>query len=170
MSIPLALAIALLNPYQPSGPKVEFRLYNGGTFVVTTDPKLSPKTVEHVLGLVRKGFYDEQRFHRVESWVTQWGAPASRYKPLDSDEVGDGGSGKDIPAFEGAADVDFVRGIVGVASTGFQVPGDSQLFILKQDTLRLYGSYAIVGMITKGMDVVGKISRGDRIRWAKTLR
>ena len=50
--------------------------------------------------------------------------------------------------FEAAPNVDFKRGIVGVASTGFQVPGDSQLFILKRDTERLYGSYAVVGGVS----------------------
>lgn len=166
----LALTATLLAPYQATGPQVEFKLYGGSSFVITTDPKLSPKTIEHVLALVKRGFYDEQRFHRVESWVTQWGAPQSKDKPLDSEEVGDGGSGKDIPVFEAAPNVDFKRGIVGVASTGFQVPGDSQLFILKRDTERLYASYAVVGQVTKGMDVVGKIRRGDRIKWAKILK
>ncbi len=170
MTSALILASLALSPYTPKGPQVEFRLSNGFAFVITTDPKLSPRTVAHILGLVKKGFYDQQRFHRVESWVTQWGAPQSRVKPLDSEEVGDGGSGKDIPVFEAAPNVDFVRGIVGVASTGFQVPGDSQLFILKQDTQRLYGSYAVVGKVTQGMDVVGRIVKGDRIKWARILK
>ncbi|MBL8060637.1 MAG: peptidylprolyl isomerase [Chthonomonas sp.] len=170
MTTALLIGATLISPYQAKGPQVEFRLFGGSSFVITTDPKLSPKTVEHVLALVRRGFYDEQRFHRVESWVTQWGAPASRTEPLDSDAVGDGGSGKDIPIFEAAPNVDFKRGIVGVASTGFQVPGDSQLFILKRDTERLYGSYAVVGQVTRGMDVVGKIRKGDRIKWAKILK
>ena len=166
----LSLTLALLNPYQPQGPRVEFRLYGGRSFVITTDPKLSPRTVGHILDLVRTGFYDDQRFHRVENWVTQWGAPQSKDQDLGSDAVGDGGSGKDIPVFEAAPEVDFVRGIVGVASTGFQVPGDSQLFILKRDALRLYGSYAVVGKVTQGMDAVGQIQKGDRIRWAKILK
>jgi len=50
-----------------------------------------------------------------------------------------------------------------------QLPGDSQLFVLKKDALRLYRSYAVVGMVTKGMDVVGMIQRGDRIQKAIVL-
>ncbi len=166
--------------YRPAGPRIEFVLQKGGRFIITTDPKHSPKTVEHILRLVRRGFYDQQRFHRVENWVTQWGAPQSKDSPLDevdtktgrlgpSESVGNGGSGRDIPAFENAPNVDFYRGVVGIASTGFQVPGDSQIFILKQDALRLYGSYAVLGKITSGMDVVDRVKRGDRIRSSRVL-
>lgn len=166
--------------YRPTGPKIRFQMADGGGFTITTDPKRSPKTVEHILALVRKGFYDRQRVHRVEWWVTQWGAPASRTEPMDivnpkngkleqNPRVGDGGSGSDIPVFEGAKDVDFYRGVVGVASTGLQVPGDSQLFVLKRDAFRLWNSYAVVGKVTEGMDVVGRIQRGARIRSARVL-
>ncbi|RMG25601.1 MAG: hypothetical protein D6724_03685 [Armatimonadetes bacterium] len=148
-------------PYHPTGPQILVEVENRGSFVITTDPVHSPKTVDHILRLVRKGFYDRQRVHRVEYWVTQWGAPASKAKPLDSEEVLGGGSGTQLP-FE-VSDVDFVRGVVGVASTGLQVGGDSQLFIIKQDRLYLWRSYAVVGKVTRGMEVVDRIQRGDRI-------
>src|SRR5262245_35612693 len=38
----------------------------------------SPKSVAHIIALVNKGFYRSQRFHRVESFVVQWGDPQSR--------------------------------------------------------------------------------------------
>jgi cyclophilin family peptidyl-prolyl cis-trans isomerase len=162
--------------YKPNGPKIRFTMQGGKSFVITTDPKSSPKTVAHILALVKRGFYDRQRIHRVEHWVTQWGAPASKNEPLDvkdpktgklglNPKVGDGGSGKDVP-FEECL-VDFHRGVVGVASTGLQVGGDSQLFILKKDWLRLFRSYAVVGKVTEGMNVVDGIKRGDRILKAK---
>lgn len=155
-------------------------MQTGRSFVITTDPKSSPLTVAHILGLVKKGFYDGQRVHRVESWVTQWGAPASRNEPLDlkdpktgkmtlNERVGDGGSGKDIAKFE-MSEVDFYRGVVGIASNGLQLPGDSQLFVLKKHTQRLYHSYAAVGKVTEGMDVVDAIKRGDRFRSARVLK
>lgn len=155
-------------PYNPSGPTIEVTVEGRGSFRITTDPRTSPRTVEHILALVRSGFYDRQRVHRVEYWVTQWGAPASKDKPLDSDEVLGGGSGKQIP-FE-MSDVDFVRGIVGVASTGLQVGGDSQLFVIKQDRLYLWRSYAVVGKVTQGMEVVDRIQRGDRILRMRVVR
>ena len=176
-----ALIVALLlqaDKYQPTGPRIEVTMANRKTFVIATDPKTSPKTVDHILSLVKKKFYDRQRVHRVEHWVTQWGAPASRDQPFEikgkdgkmtlNPAVGDGGSGKDVPFEE--SQQDFYRGIVGVASTGLQVGGDSQLFILKKDTLRLFRSYAVVGKVIQGMDVIDKIKRGDRIVSMKVLK
>ena len=150
-----------LTDFVPTGPKLQFTMSNGRSFVISTAPKLSPETVKHIVGLVKRGFYDRQRVHRVEYWVTQWGAPASRTMPLSSDAVGDGGSGHDLP-FE-MSDVDFVRGTVGIASNGLQMGGDSQLFVIKQDRLYLWHSYAVVGKVTRGMDVVDAIKKGDRI-------
>jgi cyclophilin family peptidyl-prolyl cis-trans isomerase len=172
-----ALAIGAA-PYQPTGPVIEFVMSAGGTFEITTDPERSPKTVAHIVALVRKGFYDRQRFHRVEDWVIQWGAPESKTLPLNArnpetgqmetnSKIANGGSGKSVPFEE--SDVEFVRGIVGVASTGLQVGGDSQLFILKKDWPRLYRSYAVVGKVTAGMDVVGMQVRGDRIVRARIV-
>jgi len=158
------LALVALAPqvvYSPSGPIIEVKIEGRGAFEITTDPKSSPKTVAHIRALAQKKFYDRQRIHRVEGWVTQWGAPASKTKDLTTSEVLGGGSGKQIP-FE-KADVDFTRGVVGIASAGLQVGGDSQIFIIKQDTLRLYSSYAVLGKVTKGMEVVDAIKKGDRI-------
>jgi cyclophilin family peptidyl-prolyl cis-trans isomerase len=179
--LPILAAIVLapqaktyVKPYNPTGLVIVTTMENGRSFEITTDPVNSPKTVGHILALVRSHFYDKQRIHRVENWVTQWGAPASKDKPMMvkgkdgkmvvNDAVGDGGSGHDIPVFEMAKDVDYLRGVVGIASEGLQLPGDSQLFILKKDATRLYISYAVVGKVTKGMDVVDDIKFGDRIR------
>lgn len=174
----LVFAVALQTPTF-DGPRIQFTMANGKSFVIATDPANSPKTVAHILALVKKHFYDRQRVHRVEYWVTQWGAPASRNQPMDvkdpktgkmvlNDAVGDGGSGKDISVFE-PSPWDYTRGMVGIASNGLQMPGDSQLFVLKKDTLRLYRSYAVVGKVIEGMSVVDAIKRGDRIRRAVVL-
>lgn len=166
-------------PYSPNGPVIQVQMEKGGSFEITTDPVNSPLTVKHILGLVKNHFYDRQRIHRVEFWVTQWGAPASKTGPMMvkgkngkmevSERVGDGGSGKNIAKFEAAKNVDYVRGMVGIASEGLQLPGDSQLFVLKKDAMRLYMSYAVVGKVTKGMDVVDGIKFGDRIRTMRVV-
>ncbi|MCB8932172.1 MAG: peptidylprolyl isomerase [Chthonomonadaceae bacterium] len=63
--------------------------------------------------------------------------------------------------------MDFHRGVVGIASTGLQVGGDSQLFVIKQDRLYLWHSYAVLGKVTQGMEVVDAIQIGDRIQTAR---
>ena len=50
-----------------------------GTFEFETYPDDAPKTVAHVLTLVKKGFYNGQRFHRVvPNFVMQVGDPQTR--------------------------------------------------------------------------------------------
>jgi len=169
----IALVLGTQSAYSPSGPPIVVSMESGNSFTITTDPKRSPKTVAHVLGLVDRKFYDRQRIHRVEHWVTQWGDPGSRTvepflvkgddgKPALNPKLGDGDSGKQLP-FE-MSDIDFHRGVVGVASEGLQLGGDSQLFVIKQDRFYLWHSYAVVGKVTQGMEVVDAIKRGDRIR------
>lgn len=179
IAILAAVSIAQTGAYQPTGPKIEFLMASGGKFVITTDPKTSPKTVAYILTRVREKFYDGQRVHRVENWVTQWGAQQSKTQPLDvmkdgkmvpNDAVAGGGYPKDISEFEPADNIDYVRGMVGIASTGLQVAGGSQIFVLKKDALRLYRSYAVLGKVTSGMDVIGRIQRGDRIKSARVVR
>ncbi|MCW5942535.1 MAG: peptidylprolyl isomerase [Fimbriimonadaceae bacterium] len=154
--------------YRPTGPRIVVTLESGRSFTITTDPKASPKTVAYIQELCASKFYDRQRIHRSEPWVVQWGAPASKDKPLDSDAVRSGGSGKQLPFEESL--VDYKRGVVGVASTGLQVGGDSQLFILRKDTERLWRSYAVVGLVTEGMDVVDGMRVGTRIRTMRVVR
>lgn len=164
--------------YSPTGPTIRVTMASGKSFDIRTDPAHSPKTVAQILMLCYKKFYDRQRIHRVEYWVVQWGAPASKDQPLKTIDkktgkldinpaVGDGGYGKLLP-FE-MCDVDFKRGVVGIASDGLQMGGDSQLFILTGDRDYLYHSYAVVGKVVTGMDVVDHIKFGDRIQSMREL-
>ncbi|MBL8086846.1 MAG: peptidylprolyl isomerase [Chthonomonas sp.] len=157
----LALAAVLLaQPSSAKGPQIVMTMKGNKQIVIQTNQGESPKTVEHIVALVKKKFYDGIRFHRVEDWVVQWGDPGTK-KALDGPEIGNGGSGKQMK-FEGSK-FDFKRGAVGIASTGSKVGGDSQIFILTKDSVRLNGMYAVLGWVTKGMDVVDKLKRGDTI-------
>lgn len=163
------VAAVVLGPqtYNPTGPKLVFNMDNGKSFTIATDAKGSPKTVKRIVELVKSKFYDGIRFHRVEPWVVQWGDPISKKSVDPSSGVGTSGSGKNIPFEKSKAD--FVRGVVGVASTGLGVGGDSQLFILKSDAQHLNGGYAVVGKVTKGMEVIDKIEIGAKIKTVKVV-
>src|SRR5690349_20336143 len=78
----LAVAIAFVpqtsglnkpEDFKPKGPKLVVTMSNGKSFTITTNKGESPLTVRHIVKLVNSKFYDRQRVHRVESWVTQWG-------------------------------------------------------------------------------------------------
>src|SRR5580704_7110136 len=50
-----------------------------GTFAFETYPVEAPKTVAHIVELVKRGFYDGQRIHRsIPGFIVQWGDPRSR--------------------------------------------------------------------------------------------
>jgi cyclophilin family peptidyl-prolyl cis-trans isomerase len=136
-----------------------------GTFEFETYPKEAPKTTEHILGLVRKRFYNGQRFHRLEpKFVLQVGDPASRDFARKS-EWGHGGSGKTVGVGEFSKLRTHVRGAVALAHPvpGHARDGDSQFYITLSPAHRLDGDFTVFGKVISGMDVVTKLGVGDRI-------
>ncbi|MBA3724953.1 MAG: peptidylprolyl isomerase [Armatimonadetes bacterium] len=140
---------------------VEMDVKGKGKIVMELSAEKAPETTSRIGTLVKEGFYNGQRVHRVEGWVIQWGDPQSKEKDWAKLPVGTQGSGVQLP-FE-ANDMPMDRGTVAMASTGAGVGGDSQIFILKQGMSQLQGGYAVFGTVTEGMEVADKIVRGDEI-------
>ena len=92
-----------------------------GTFAFETYPAEAPKTVAHVVALVKRGFYDGQRFHRaLPGFVIQWGDPQSRDESTEA-QWGRGAaasSGTPIGAAELAKKRTHTKGAVGMAHPG----------------------------------------------------
>lgn len=124
----------------------------------------APKSVAHILALVRRGFYRGLRFHWVQSGVVQVGDPQTRDMSKQA-TWGSGGSGERIGVKE-IAKHSFVRGVVGLFyRQGFDVEtSDSQFFVLRIANPSLDGKYIAIGHVTKGMDVVDKIEMADAIK------
>jgi cyclophilin family peptidyl-prolyl cis-trans isomerase len=140
-----------------------------GTIEFETYPEEAPKTVAHILNLVRRGFYTGMRFHRVESnFVIQIGDPASR--DMTQQEVwGRSGRGSGKPI--GAAEITKKRrhagpGTVGMAHAGAAAAADSQFYITLRAAPELDSGYAVFGRVIAGMDVVRRIERADLLRRA----
>ena len=125
----------------------------------------APKSVEHILALVKRNFYRGQRFHRVTPSLVQWGDPASR-DMTRRDSWGSGGTGKPIGVFELSKKRSHVRGAVGLAHSGNPLGADSQLYIMKAASPSLDGKHAIIGQVVAGMAVVDKIVAADMIKSA----
>lgn len=137
-----------------------------GTFALETYPVEAPKTVAHVVDLVRRGFYDGQRIHRaVPGFVVQWGDPRSR-EPARQAEWGRGpGASSGTPV--GAAEITKKRthtaGAVALAHPGLPSQGDSQLYVTLADRPDLDGKYTVFGHVVEGADVPSRLERGDLI-------
>lgn len=124
-----------------------------GRVVIETRPDIAPKHVARIKELVREGFYDGLKFHRViDGFMAQTGDPRGN---------GTGGSGQNIPAefsdFEG-----FHRGTVGMARAQSPNSADSQFFIMFDRAEFLDGQYTIWGEVIDGMEHVDDIKKGSR--------
>jgi peptidyl-prolyl cis-trans isomerase B (cyclophilin B) len=150
---------------QPAVPVITVET-SKGTFEFETYPDEAPKTVAHIIDLVKHGFYDGQRVHRaVPGFVVQWGDPRSRDQSRES-EWGRGpeaSSGHPIGAGEIATTRKNFRGAVAVAHPGVASQADSQIFVDLSDRPDLDGQYAVFGRVIRGVEVPSRLERGDLI-------
>ncbi|HVH28513.1 MAG TPA: peptidylprolyl isomerase [Vicinamibacterales bacterium] len=137
-----------------------------GTFAIETFSREAPKTVAHVVALVKRGFYDGQRVHRaVPDFLIQWGDPRSR----DAAREGEWGRGPDASSGTpiGTAEVSrkrlHVPGAVGVSHPGKPAAADSQLYVTLAKRPDLDGYYTIFGQVIAGVEIPSRLERGDLI-------
>ena len=141
-------------------------LAKGGQITIEFFPADAPRTVENFVALVRKGFYDGQRFHRVEpGFVAQIGDPQSKTLPMDHPSMGTGGSGQNVKAEFNSRK--FEHGVLGMARGDDPDSASSQIYIMLGDAPSLNGKYTAFGRVVKGLEVVDKITVGDRVKSVK---
>jgi cyclophilin family peptidyl-prolyl cis-trans isomerase len=140
-----------------------------GVIEFETYPNEAPKTVAHILGLVKRNFYNGMRVHRVvPNFVVQFGDPQTR-DMSKKDRWGAGpaaGSGKPIGVGEPHKNRPHKLGSVAMAHAGNIAGADSQMYITLRPTTELNGKYTVFGQVISGMDVVQKIQVGDVIKRA----
>jgi peptidyl-prolyl cis-trans isomerase B (cyclophilin B) len=122
-----------------------------GDIEITLDAKNSPITGGSFKYLADQKFYDGTTFHRVvPDFVIQGGDPAG------DGSGGPGYSGEEAPS----EDLKYEEGVVAMAKTGAEPTGTSgsQFFIVTgPSATQLTPDYALLGKVTKGMDVATKI-------------
>lgn len=144
----------------------------GDIFILMHTDK-APKATSHVIGLVNKRFYDNQKFFRVvkkpRPFFIQFGDPGSKTKPMGDKTLGEVGSGTRI-AYEDSGFVNVV-GAVGLATKeNDKNSGDSQFYILLSDSRFLNGTATVFGKVVQGMDVVRKVVLGDKVTSVSIIR
>jgi peptidyl-prolyl cis-trans isomerase B (cyclophilin B) len=126
-----------------------------GAFTIRLDQKTSPNAAASFAALARDGFFDDTIFHRiVPGFVIQGGDPTA------GGSGGPGYSTRDGVPASAAYD----PGVVAMAKAGNEPPGTagSQFFVVTGADTGLTPDYALLGKVTKGMDVVQEIGElGD---------
>ena len=171
-ALPLAaLALSAAAPHRPATPAAAqpsilapaaiaavpanhlfIQLSNGKTVEIVMRPDLAPHGVERIQTLVRRGFYNGLKFHRViPGFMAQSGDPK-----------GNGSGGSDLPDVKAEfTDVPFLRGMFGAARADSQDSANSQFFIMLGRTQSLDDNYTVLGRVVAGMDAVDAIAPGE---------
>ena len=126
-----------------------------GQIVIKLYKSLTPNTVATFLKKVNSGFYNGLTFHRViAGFMAQGGDPTG---------TGTGGGSQKSEL----NNIPFVRGSLGLARTpaSKDISNDSQFFICftTEGCQHLTGDYVNFGEVVSGLDVLDKISQGDKI-------
>lgn len=127
--------------------KVQLQLEKGNVDITLFASK-SPIACANFLNLAKRGFYDENRFHRViPGFMAQGGCPES--------------SGRGEPGYtfknEKHPSLSFnKKGLLAMANRGPDTNG-CQFFITYEPTAHLNGGYTIFGEVTKGQEIVDKL-------------
>ena len=132
-----------------------------GEITLLVEADLSPIAVGNFVALAECGFYDNVIFHRIAymqdgtPFVIQGGDPTG---------TGTGGPGYQIKDEPVAGE--YARGVLAMARSAAPDSQGSQFFIVLDDgaqpPLESARTYAILGQVTAGMDVVDAIAGVER--------
>lgn len=119
-----------------------------GAFDITLDQKEGPLAAANFVGLVKDGFYDGIKFHRIiKGFMVQTGDPTG---------TGMGGPGYSIK--DDTVSEPYEPGTVAMANAGPDT-GGSQFFVVQGTDVQLGPDYAIFGHVdAAGMKTINKIA------------
>jgi cyclophilin family peptidyl-prolyl cis-trans isomerase len=137
---------------------------NYGSIVIKVDGSLGANAAGAFVALSRCGYYNNVIFHRVvPTFIIQAGDGTNGREPnLVLDKVGMGGPAWNIQ--DDKVTTTYKRGTVATARTGDANSGNSQFFIVLDDSAATTlgaataNNYAIFGNVTAGMDVVDRMA------------
>ena len=160
---------------------VEMKVKGYGTMILEIDCDVAPKTGTNFLRLVDAKFYDNLTFHRIIAGFMAQGGDASDIQTREQ-------LNRNVPGeflLNGYDNtISHTRGTISLARGDDYNSGNSQFFIVQEDSTYLDGQYAGFGHVIDGMDVVdamcedadpnavnGMLATGDQpvISYAKLL-
>lgn len=125
-----------------------------GKFSVVLFPKEAPETVKNFEKLVKSKYYDGLTFHRViPGFVAQGGDPKGD---------GTGGPGWSIPD-ELNSTLKHLDGSLAMAKSSAPNSAGSQFYFCLGAQPHLDTRYTVFGQVVSGLDVVHKLTVGDKM-------
>jgi len=127
-------------------------------------PKIAPNHVKRFETFANEGKYDGVVFHRViDGFMAQTGDIKygnSNLPEYNLNLAGTGGS--DLPNLKAEfSDIAHNRGVLSAARSSDPNSANSQFFIVFDSAPHLDRTYTAFGKVTKGMEFVDKIKKGD---------
>jgi len=124
-----------------------------GDIVFRFYTKAAPRTSARVMQLIQEHFYDGLVFHRaIPNFIIQTGDPTG---------TGTGGSGVKLKSEFN--EIQHIKGTIGMARGIDANSADSQFYISLTTLSHLDGKNTVFGQVVDGLDVLPKISKGDKI-------
>jgi cyclophilin family peptidyl-prolyl cis-trans isomerase len=122
-----------------------------GLVKIKTNPSAAPNHVAHAIMLVKGGYYDGLKWHRVtEGFMAQTGCC-----------YGNGSGGANNRLRAEFNDTQHVRGTVSAARAQDPDTASAQFFICFAKCSFLDGNYTAWGEVIEGMEFVDAIKKGD---------
>ena len=134
---------------------VEMSVQDYGTMEIELDPSIAPISVENFVNLVKEGFYDGSKYHRIiDGFMIQGGAPKDEasYAKLKTIKGEFSANGIENP-------LKHATGVISMARAKDMDSASSQVFICVADAPHLDGMYAAFGKVTKGIEIALQIAK-----------
>ena len=157
------LLLLSINTSHTKENKMILKLKNGEVEIELFD-KIAPNHVKRFKTLADGGKYDGVVFHRViDGFMAQTGDVKfgnSNSSDYNLDLAGTGNS--DLPDLKAEfSDVAHNRGVLSMARSSDPNSANSQFFIVFESAPHLDRNYSAFGKVTKGMEYIDQIKRGD---------
>ena len=138
-----------------SNPVVTMEIKDRGTIKIELYPEIAPNTVNNFISLVKKGYNDGLKFHRViRGFMIQGGDPQG---------TGAGGPGYSIKGeFSSNGhknDLIHEPGVISMARTMAPNSAGSQFFLMTSNSPHLDGQYAGFGKVIEGLEIAMDIEK-----------
>jgi peptidylprolyl isomerase len=131
-----------------------------GQITIDLFEETAPLHAERIATLANEGAYDGVVFHRViDGFMAQTGDVEYGKAGGDMSMAGSGGSSRPDLTAE-FSDLQYDRGVVGMARSQNPNSANSQFFIMFAEGYFLNGQYTVVGKVISGMDIVDLIKLG----------